>query len=206
MAKIKTEKSLWIRQNGGNVQGPFPVSRIRGWINKGKVRPEMNFSLDGNHWMPGDAVPGLFESDADPESPAASSKGSSQEPEMTHVGAFALGLLVMFIGMKACGGDGPEAPNADIPGHEQEVFDRLNVKMEKSAARLKAASWRELAGYIDRELVITQGPGPTALWNSAHKMLRSNNPAASALLARCEQLGTGAFKTAISVLRRKTAK
>ena len=61
MAKIKSEKSLWIRQDGGNVQGPFPVSRIRGWINKGKVRPEMNFSLDGDHWVPGDAVPGLFE-------------------------------------------------------------------------------------------------------------------------------------------------
>lgn len=53
-------EQYWIRQNGSDVQGPFPVERVRGWVQAGRVRPEMEFSADGEIWATGDRWPGLF--------------------------------------------------------------------------------------------------------------------------------------------------
>lgn len=55
------EAHVWIRQGGTSIQGPFPVSRVRGWIKDGRVRQEMEFSTDaGATWLPGEACPDLF--------------------------------------------------------------------------------------------------------------------------------------------------
>ena len=45
--------AYFIRQNGRSVQGPFDEDRIRGWIAQGRVRTEMEFSADGQLWIPG---------------------------------------------------------------------------------------------------------------------------------------------------------
>ena len=54
-----TEPQYYIAQ-GQDVQGPFPRSRILSWIEQGKVRDDMLFSLEGGDWVPGHDVPELF--------------------------------------------------------------------------------------------------------------------------------------------------
>ena len=68
------ERTLFIRQNGASVQGPFPLSRIQGWAQAGKVRREMEFSVDGDNWIPGDMISGVFETATTP----TPSKGSTR--------------------------------------------------------------------------------------------------------------------------------
>lgn len=50
----------FIRTRDGRVQGPFPAVSIQSWIASGKVRPEMEFSVDGAAWVQGHACPELF--------------------------------------------------------------------------------------------------------------------------------------------------
>lgn len=49
------EAQYYIRQ-GANTQGPFPVSRIQGWIDQGRVREHMLMSADGLRWVEGGLV------------------------------------------------------------------------------------------------------------------------------------------------------
>ena len=41
-------QQYWIRQ-GPNVQGPFDIERVRGYIEQGRVRPDMELSADGGY-------------------------------------------------------------------------------------------------------------------------------------------------------------
>ncbi|MDJ0974218.1 MAG: rhomboid family intramembrane serine protease [Planctomycetota bacterium] len=52
--------TYFIRQ-GANVQGPFPMARLRAWSRKLKLKPEMEVSPDGETWIKAREVPGLFE-------------------------------------------------------------------------------------------------------------------------------------------------
>jgi len=51
----------YIRQHHKYVSGPHEVEAIRAWIKEGKVRDEMEFSLDGEEWMLGIEMIDLFE-------------------------------------------------------------------------------------------------------------------------------------------------
>ncbi len=42
-----------IRQSGGSVQGPFEEDQIKGWIRQGRVKPDFEFSRDGQQWIAG---------------------------------------------------------------------------------------------------------------------------------------------------------
>lgn len=50
----------YIRQHGKYVSGPHEIDAIRGWIREGKVRQEMEFSVDGTEWMLGIEMGDLF--------------------------------------------------------------------------------------------------------------------------------------------------
>jgi hypothetical protein len=65
LGAMEAERTYYISQ-GKNVQGPFERSRILGWIESGRVRPEMLFSLDGNAWVRGHDCPDLFGLTLDP--------------------------------------------------------------------------------------------------------------------------------------------
>ena len=52
-------QQYWIRQ-GPNVQGPFDIERVRGYIEQGRVRPDMELSADGVSWRPGSEYAELF--------------------------------------------------------------------------------------------------------------------------------------------------
>lgn len=64
------EPQFWIAQ-GQQVQGPFPLSRVRGWIAAGRARPEMLYSRDGGPWRPGPEHPELFPAPAAAVPPVA---------------------------------------------------------------------------------------------------------------------------------------
>lgn len=67
------ERQFFIRQ-GGTVQGPFAVERVRAWIAAGRVRPDMDLSEDGTTFRPGSEFAGLF------EAPAVARAGESRPP------------------------------------------------------------------------------------------------------------------------------
>ena len=50
----------WTIAQGENVQGPFPESKVRRYIEAGRVRADMLFSRDGGDWVPGHEIPALF--------------------------------------------------------------------------------------------------------------------------------------------------
>jgi hypothetical protein len=52
--------SYYIRQDGGNVQGPFDRARMHELLGSGKVQPQMEFSVDGESWFPGEQIPAWF--------------------------------------------------------------------------------------------------------------------------------------------------
>jgi hypothetical protein len=68
-----SESAYYIRQHGSGVQGPFAVERIRGWMAEGRVRGDMELSLDGEQWFPVSALEGLLAagSESTPAPPAA---------------------------------------------------------------------------------------------------------------------------------------
>ena len=73
------EAQYWIRQGTG-VQGPFPVTRVRGWIAEGRVRRDMTFSSDGGAtWTVGHDCPALF-NPVDPVSPVTDPVAPSPPP------------------------------------------------------------------------------------------------------------------------------
>ena len=51
---------IYIRQ-GEDVQGPFPVERVRAFIRAGKATSDMAYSRDGQHWVLGSEIPGFFD-------------------------------------------------------------------------------------------------------------------------------------------------
>ena len=53
------ELSLFIRQ-GANVQGPFTMTRIRGYVAQRRIQPYMLFSQDGVYLLGPEHVPGLI--------------------------------------------------------------------------------------------------------------------------------------------------
>lgn len=57
------ESPLYIRQTGGDVQGPFERERIRAWIAAGRVQPTMELSEDGQAWLAAFRFSDLFPSD-----------------------------------------------------------------------------------------------------------------------------------------------
>lgn len=50
----------YIRQHKKHVSGPHEIDHIRQWIREGKVRQEMEFSVDGVEWMFGIEMADLF--------------------------------------------------------------------------------------------------------------------------------------------------
>ncbi len=82
----KAKGSLYIRQ-GNNVQGPFPVERVRKWVAEGRIRPDMEFSADGSVWRTGGKWPLLF-----PRAPAR-----RLVPWMTHIAAAVVGAAVALL-------------------------------------------------------------------------------------------------------------
>jgi hypothetical protein len=53
------EPSLYIRQ-GANIQGPFRMGRLRGYVVQRRIQPYMLFSQDGVWWVGAEHVPGLL--------------------------------------------------------------------------------------------------------------------------------------------------
>ena len=64
-----SESSLLIRQ-GANIQGPYLMSRIRGYVAQRRVQPYMLFSSDGIYWVGMEHVPGLIPAGYVPVPPA----------------------------------------------------------------------------------------------------------------------------------------
>jgi hypothetical protein len=50
----------YIRQHRRHVSGPHEIEAIRQWVKEGKVRSEMEFSVDGKEWMLGIEMVELF--------------------------------------------------------------------------------------------------------------------------------------------------
>src|SRR5262245_47644721 len=66
--------SYFIRQNGAAVpQGPYPEEQVRAWVAEGRVRIDMDFSEDGETWIPGRRLIAIFPpvSTAAPAAPPA---------------------------------------------------------------------------------------------------------------------------------------
>lgn len=55
------EAAYYIRQ-GGDIQGPFPLARMRAFARRLKLRPEMEVSEDRATWVPARTMPAFFES------------------------------------------------------------------------------------------------------------------------------------------------
>ncbi len=72
------EPTLLIRQ-GANVQGPFKISRIRGYVAQRRIQPYMLFSQDGIFWVGAEYIPGLIPDGYVPVQPPAR---PSAVPEM----------------------------------------------------------------------------------------------------------------------------
>ena len=64
-----SETQYYIAQ-GENVQGPFPESKVRDYIQRGRVRKEMMFSVNGGDWVKGSTLPQLFPAAQAPPPPA----------------------------------------------------------------------------------------------------------------------------------------
>lgn len=64
------EPALLIRQ-GANIQGPFKMSRIRGYVAQRRIQPYMLFSMDGVFWLGAEHIPGLIPEGYVPVPPAA---------------------------------------------------------------------------------------------------------------------------------------
>jgi hypothetical protein len=50
----------YIRQLQDHISGPYEVTTIREWIKEGKVRAEMEFSVDRSEWIWGIELVDLF--------------------------------------------------------------------------------------------------------------------------------------------------
>ncbi len=83
--------SYYIRKPGGRAQGPFAIEKIRGYIADGRVTQAMEYSTDGDWWLPGDRVPNLFPQAAAPaparrRAAASERRGASklEDPDERH--------------------------------------------------------------------------------------------------------------------------
>ena len=58
--RMSIEPRYYIRQPGGEPQGPFSWTKIQRYVSEGRVRAEMEFSEDGQSWWLGSDGPALF--------------------------------------------------------------------------------------------------------------------------------------------------
>ncbi len=75
-AGMEPEPQYYILQ-GENVQGPYALSKVRAYIEQGRVRANMKFSRDGGDWVRGRECPELFPSAKPGPSPAPAAPAPS---------------------------------------------------------------------------------------------------------------------------------
>jgi hypothetical protein len=56
----------YIRQKNGRVSGPYDLSVLKEYVKAGKIREDMEFSVDRRDWMWGIEIAELFPMDARP--------------------------------------------------------------------------------------------------------------------------------------------
>jgi hypothetical protein len=125
-------EQIWIRQEGGSVQGPFPSERVTGWMRTGKVRPGMELSGDGQEWIPltEDAMQELLAQQGKPEPTTRSRSGRTKPPltkqQQSMMGCLGLVGILLVAGLVAkLAGCGPE--KAEIHGKEATVTVKMDV-------------------------------------------------------------------------------
>src|SRR5262245_21138911 len=97
--------SYFIRQNGAAVpQGPYSEDRIRAWVAESRVRVDMDFSEDGETWIPGRRLLSIFP----PTSPAAIAEPPAERRAAARDAAERrsrrLNVVVACVGLAVLGG------------------------------------------------------------------------------------------------------